>query len=265
MQASVIIPLYKDLKGLELILKALNNQSALGRFEVIVAEDDNATATIDFLKGMCLSLNFPIKHISHEDKGFRKCKALNDAATIADSDYLIFIDGDCIPHRHFVKQYLKEKEENRILYGRRVNLDEKTTNRLKQSGDLSILNFRQLLFTESSRVKEAIYLPFMPDALKSKRQFWGCNWAILKKHFLYINGYDEDYILYGFEDLDIYSRMDKAGFTLKSVKFQCIVYHLYHASRADGEIVSKMKKLYEEKMKQGKYRCINGIEKPYNN
>jgi len=49
-EASVIISYYKNIPNLELILLALNNQTAKGRFEVIVSEDDDARETIDFLK-----------------------------------------------------------------------------------------------------------------------------------------------------------------------------------------------------------------------
>ena len=48
MEASLIIPFYKDIPGLELILIALNKQSAKGSFEVIIAEDDNALTTKEF-------------------------------------------------------------------------------------------------------------------------------------------------------------------------------------------------------------------------
>ncbi len=261
MQASVIIPLYKDLKGLELILLALNRQTAAGSFEVIVAEDDNAPETIAFLQSLMPTLRYPVIHISHQDRGFRKCEALNNAVKKTTADYLIFIDGDCIPHKNFVEQYLKEREDNKILYGRRVNLGEKITAKLISSKDLGLLSFIRLLFTDSTRVKEALYIPFMPAVFKSKRQFWGCNWGILKKHFEAINGYDEDYTEYGFEDLDIYSRMNMAGFVLKSVKFQCIVYHLYHKTRAFDELMNRGKMMYEEKMKAGRSECVNGLKK----
>lgn len=261
MEASVLIPFYKDIPALDLILDSLNRQSAICRFEVIIAEDDDAPATIDYLEKKKSACKFPIQHISHPDKGFRKCKALNDAVKVATTDYLIFIDGDCLLHPKFIEQYLMEKEENKILYGRRVNLSEKITQQLYKDKKLGRLHFLNLLFSGSTRVKEALYLPFMPAFTKSTRQFWGCNWAILKKHFLDINGYDEDYIEYGFEDLDIYKRMEKAGYELKSVKFQCIMYHLYHITRSKPDVVERMKNLYESKMKEGFIRCKNGIEK----
>ncbi len=264
MDASLIIPFYKDISGLELILIALNKQSAKGRFEVIITEDDNAVETVNFLNKIAPELNYPVKHIFQEDIGFRKCKALNDAVKIAKTDYLIFIDGDCIPHQHFIKQYLKEKEERKILYGRRVNLSQKFTQKLLQTKSLWLLTIINMLFSGCSRIKEALYIPWMPDIFKSKRQFWGCNWAINKIHLEEINGFDEDYGEYGFEDLDVYMRLHMAGNELKSVKFQCIVYHLFHKTRAFEEVMNRTKNIYEEKMQRKDPRCIHGMERPLN-
>ncbi|MES2430402.1 MAG: glycosyltransferase [Bacteroidota bacterium] len=261
MEASLIIPFYKDISALELILTALNSQSALGSFEAIITEDDNAPETTAFLEKFTPTVNFPIIHLTHEDLAFRKCKAINEAIKVATTDYLIFIDGDCIPHQHFIRQYIKEKEEKKILYGRRVNLSESFTKKILQTKKLEMLNLFEMLISKSTRVKEALYIPFMPGIFKSKRQFWGCNWAILKKHLLEINGYDEDYTEYGFEDLDIYKRLDMMGNQLKSVKYQCIVYHLFHKTRAFNEVVNRTKEMYEKKMQEGKAKCLNGIEK----
>jgi cellulose synthase/poly-beta-1,6-N-acetylglucosamine synthase-like glycosyltransferase len=261
MEATVIIPYYKDWVGLELILFALDQQTAKGKFDVIITEDDDDRESQLLIKQVSQNLSFPITHLFQEDNGFRKCKALNDAIKIAQTEFLIFIDGDCVPHKNFVEQYLKEKEEGKILYGRRVNLSKELTDKLKATKNLSLLSLSTLIFSGSGRIKEAFYLPFMPSLFKSKRQFWGCNWAIYKKHLLEINGFDEDYNEYGFEDLDIYKRMNNAGFQLKSVKFQCIMYHLYHITRSNPDVVNRMKILYESKMMSTPIKCVNGIVK----
>ncbi len=261
MPASLIIPFYKDIPALELILLALNKQSAKGSFEVIIAEDDNAAETVSFLQKAVSTLDFPLQHVSQEDMGFRKCKALNNAVKIAKYELLIFIDGDCIPHKHFVKEYLKEAEEKKILYGRRVNLSEPFTKELLNTKNINKLNLFNLIGTGSTRIKEAIYLPFAPGFIKSKRKFWGCNWGVLKNELLAVNGFDEDFAEYGYEDFDIFWRLDKDGCRLKSVKYQAIVYHLHHKTRAHDEVMNRVQILYEQKVQIGNIRCKNGLEK----
>ncbi|UAY50995.1 glycosyltransferase [Ferruginibacter albus] len=261
MKASLIIPFYKDLKGLELIFLALNKQSAKGAFEVIIAEDAEAKETIDFLLTIKPSLQFPVLHTSQEDKGFRKCRALNNAVKLANSDYLVFIDGDCIPHNHLIKEYLALKEKNKVIYGRRVNLSQSITEKLLYTKNIGILTLLNLLTSKSSRVKEGLYLPFVPRSMKSKRQFWGCNWAVLKEHLFAINGFDEDYTEYGYEDIDTYNRLYAIGCRPESSKFRAIVYHLYHRHLGNDDVMARMKSLFEKKQAEGLFRCKNGIEK----
>ena len=116
-------------------------------------------------------LNFPLKHTTQEDMGFRKCKALNMAVKVAASDFLVFIDGDCIPHKHLIKEYIQSKEKKKILYGRRVNLSQSFTETLLKTKKLNKLNFLSLLGTGSSRIKEAVYAPFAPEFIKANASF----------------------------------------------------------------------------------------------
>jgi len=111
MQASVVISYYKNIPNLELLLLALNEQTAKNSFEVIVSEDADDMETVVFLNKIRPTLKFPLFHVAQEDKGFRKCKALNNAVQQAATEFIIFLDGDCIPHKKLVEEYLKEKKE----------------------------------------------------------------------------------------------------------------------------------------------------------
>ncbi len=55
-------------------------------FEVIIAEDNNADETIEFLKNQREKYTFPIEHVSHENTGFRKNSILNKAILKAKTD-----------------------------------------------------------------------------------------------------------------------------------------------------------------------------------
>ncbi len=259
MKASLIIPFYKDLEALELILFSLNNQSAAGKFEVVIAEDDNAPATLDFLQRIQPRLNFPLQHTRQPDEGYRRSKALNNGIRVAKNELLVFIDGDCIPHRHFVKSYLDNAGDKRVLYGRRVNLGKKFSAQLRQQKDLSRLNFLSLVASDSNRTVEGLYMPFYPERLTSKRQPWGCNMGMIKKDIEAVNGFDEDYKEWGPEDLDICCRLERYGCQLKSLKYKAIIYHLYHPSKGIAAVAERGKKFFEEKMKNGEVFCRNGL------
>ena len=101
---SLIISFYKRLDFLDLIFQSLDKQS-FKNFEVIVAEDNDDLHTIDFISKARTKHTFRILHVSQEDLGFRKNKILNRALNIASFDTILFLDGDCIPHKDFIRQY----------------------------------------------------------------------------------------------------------------------------------------------------------------
>jgi len=263
--ASVVISYYKNIQNLEIILLALNNQTAKGSFEVIVSEDDDAEETVKFINAQKSIVSFPLLHISQSDNGFRKCKALNTSLTTATTDFVIFLDGDCVPHEKLVEEYIKAKQPGRVLYGRRVMLSEKISSQLLQSKKLSILNFFNLLITKCNRVEEGLYLKIVPQFLKKKESGWllGCNMGISKSDLIAINGFDEDYIAPGGgEDTDIEWRLQARGsIQFYSMKFRAIVYHLYHNERLTAALEAIALKIVGQKKKNGFFICKNGLSK----
>jgi len=261
MKLTIIISYYKNLDNLKLILKALNNQS-VNNFEAIISEDDNNDETIDFVKKHKSDYTFPITHLNQAvDNGFRKNEMLNKSINASNGDVITFIDGDCIPHKHFVKEYLKHTNKGEILWGRRVMLGKKVSTQLLKTQGVEKLTFCKLLFSDSALVKDALYLPNINLTFK-QRGLLGCNWGIKKKHLLEINGFDEDYIKPGVgEDVDIEWRLKALGLQMKSMKNKAIVYHVYHPRSYSEDGVQFNYRLLAKKQKENQHRCLNGIEK----
>lgn len=261
MELTVIISYYKNLANLKLILKALNNQSVTD-FEAIISEDDNNDETIDFVKEHHSDYSFPIIHLNQEvDNGFRKNEMLNKSIQTSKGDVIAFIDGDCIPHQHFVKEYIKHTQKGEILWGRRVMLGEKISIQLLASQNVEKLSFTKLLFSDSELVKDALYSPFITLTFK-QRGLLGCNWAVKKEHLFEINGFDEDYTKPGVgEDVDIEWRLKALGLQMKSMKNKAIVYHLHHPRSYSEDGVQFNYKLLADKEKANHFKCLNGIEK----
>ena len=265
MEASVVISYYKNIPNLELILLALNSQSAKETFEVIVSEDDDAEETIDFLNQITPRLSYPIIHLSQPDNGFQKCKALNKAIQASTSDFIVFLDGDCIPHRQLVKEYIQAKRVGCALYGRRVMLSEKISHELLNRKNLNLLNLFNLIRCGCKRIEEGLYLRFVPQSMKTKKSglLLGCNMGISKNDLLAINGFDEDFIAPGGgEDTDIEWRLRALGtVSFFSMKFRSIVYHMYHQERFSREMELRNYEILNDKMKLGFYQCRNGLKK----
>lgn len=260
MKATIIISTYKRTDNLSLIFQALDRQTD-SRFDVIISEDDNNPEMKFFLAVERKRHAYPILHLNqHSDQGFRKNQMLNKSITAAGGDLIIFLDGDCIPHRSLVSQYLKNAQPYRILTGRRVMLNASITHSLYNHNSLQRLSMSRILLSGCRHAEEGFYLPFIRKT--RPKGILGCNWAILKRHLLTINGYDEDYgrAAYG-EDVDIEWRLQQTGCSLFSMKFRAIVYHLDHAHNYDMQDIKASQSIWEQKRAANLPVCINGLKK----
>ena len=118
---SIIIPFYNGIDWLEMIFVALGKQT-FKDFEVIVADDGSREDVVARLEELMARQPFPVTHLWQEDCGFRKNRMLNKAVVQSRAEYLIFLDGDCIPHRKFVEEHCKARREGFVVAGRRVDL-----------------------------------------------------------------------------------------------------------------------------------------------
>ena len=261
MAISLIISYYQNLPNLHLILQGLNRQSNQN-FEVIIAEDDANKETSEYIDAIKPNYGFEIKHLNQsEDLGFRKNKMLNKAIYAAKNDLLVFIDGDCIPHRHFIKNYLKINPENSILSGRRVMLSEYISAKMLNSHTLTNMSFLSLVKSGSGKNKEGIYFPWIKLSFKL-RGLLGCNWGVLKSNLEMVNGFDEDYVSPGVgEDVDIEWRLKEHGLNMVSMKNKAIVYHLHHQRSYTEDKVAENLKMLANKKAQDQIICLNGLRK----
>lgn len=260
MTISLILAFYKKTDALDLIFKALARQSFTG-FEVVVAEDDNNPAARRFMAEARARYPFPIKHVwQDEDRGFRKNVMLNRSIAVAGGDYLVFIDGDCLPHRHFLRRYARQVRRGEALFGRRVMLNKRFSRKLLTEQNLDVLSFGRLLwYRGGENLRYGLYLPFLTTY--RREGIWGCNWGIHREHLVAVNGFDEDYVRAAIgEDTDIEWRLVRSGIKLKSVRFGAIVYHLHHPVHYSDEGVEFNVRLMRQKMAANHVYCLNGLD-----
>ncbi|WP_432468750.1 glycosyltransferase [Agarivorans sp. Z349TD_8] len=266
LKASVIISIYQDVEALHAILYALSRQIEQ-RFEVIIAEDCECKAVREYLAQH--TFPFAINHLTQEDKGFRKTKAVNRAVAAAKTEYLMFLDGDCLPHSQYVAEHLNQRENNRVCTGRRVHLGPTMSRWFRKKPSLIKLIENRLVYT-------LLGLPLVFDHTKNyeigfrsttlhKRQakkyltIVGCNWSVSRADMLKINGYNEDLPGVGGEDDDLGWRFNGKGIHEKSVKFVIPVYHLHHVERRAD--VSTNLQIIKQNTAQKRYYCKNGVDK----
>ncbi len=237
-QVSVIISIYNRIDYLKLVLAGFENQS-FTNFEIILADDGSNENAVKEIKSLISKINFPVYHVWQEDNGFRKNRILNRAIQAASTDYLIIIDGDCIPHSAFVKEHFQNRKEKTCLTGRRINMSQKITDLLDEekikSGYLERNIFKFLLDSilgYSTEVEKGFYFrnKFLRKIFNKKyRGLLGSNFSIHKNDILAINGFDERYEAPSVgEDSDIQFRLELNNVKIKSLNNIAIQYHLYH-------------------------------------
>lgn len=123
---SLVVTTYNNEKYLEQVLKSIESLDYLPN-EVLIADDGSGKNTANLISKF--KQNFPceLRHIWHEDRGFRLSEIRNKAINSAKSEYIIIIDGDMVLDRSFILDHLKFAKKNQFLQGSRVVLNESQT------------------------------------------------------------------------------------------------------------------------------------------
>ena len=272
-RASLIISIYKNIPFLTTILDSLKLQTEQN-FEVIISEDGDDKKVREFIA----SYNFsqPYRHISQPDNGWNKCEALNKAIRTSSTNWLIFIDGDCVLHPRFIEMHLRYAKPDRIVLGKRVKLNDELSKLLMSDVnnipkiESSLINMLLTGKKNGTRfVEEGIFvnprgpLGFLPMLRRvTKRRLIGSNMSMSKKALLEINGFDEDYKAPTTgEDKDIRWRLERLGYKPYSICMIAIQYHLNHPESWNGDICRENEKIMFANMEKNLIYCKNGLNK----
>ncbi len=274
MKLSVIVPTYNRPQALKLCLLSLASQSIIPN-EVLIADDGSTMETRDTVLDMQKKLKhaFPIQHVWHEDIGFRKPKILNETVRRSTGDYLVFIDGDCMAHRHFIRSHVEYSSPDAILSGKRVEIGKELTGDLLSGGTImNSFNLRLLwdaVMKRSRKVEEAIMLrnPYLRHITHRDRitddGVWGCNFSLYKSLFIAINGCDEDFLDGSIEDNDLGIRVLNQGKQIRSVRGLAIIFHLWHKSSwsFENDKYQHNLSILKRRIDNHEMVCKNGMQK----
>lgn len=255
MTVSLIISTYNRPGALAKVLAGVARQTRTPK-EILVADDGSDESTRDLIDNWKNRSPAPVSHIWHPHDGFRKTIILNQAISAAQGDYIVFLDGDCVPHSRFIADHEILAEKGFWVQGRRSfvksdyaeNFDPATT---------SI--WQWLLLGRMSGAFKAIRLP-SPIIRRGTEQrgLIGCNMAIWRDDLVAINGFDETYIGWGGEDSDIGSRLYHLGRPRKFVYGHAIVYHLNHPPLSRDSFRDNTSRL-QETLRLRRVRCEQGL------
>ena len=218
------------------------------------------------LRQNCPVFDCPVRHVWHPDTGFTAAAARNLSAHHATGDYLVFLDGDCVPGPSFVKAHSRLAERACFVNGSRVLLSEALTRRVvSQNIDLLDQSWAFWLWArfkgDSNKLLHMLGWPVPWFRVQQGFKWKGirsCNLAVWRKDFLSVNGFDETFEGWGHEDADLVLRLSHAGIQRKNGFWATEVYHLWHREQQrHQESVNRLKVI--DRMKTVQIRADKGL------
>jgi glycosyltransferase involved in cell wall biosynthesis len=253
---SLILSTYNQPNALAKVFAGLDTQTRWPD-EIFIADDGSSDATKRLIESWRPKARCPVSHLWHPDKGFRKTIILNRAVNVTTGDYLVLLDGDCVPHPRFLSDHEKLAEAGCWVQGRRCFVRERWVERFSP-GQTPI--WRWMLTRRMTGAAKGLRLSF-PIIRRDTRQrgIIGCNMGFWRADVVDVNGFDEDYIGWGIEDSDIGTRLYNLGRLRKFVYAHAIVYHLNHPMLPRDHFSASRRRL-EETIRSRRVRCEHGLE-----
>lgn len=119
MKLSLIISTYNSPEALRVTLESVLRQAIYPR-EIIIADDGSDESTATVIKEFTSKSPVPLRHVWHENRGFRLAAIRNRAIAAATGDYIVQIDGDIILDPFFIADHIDSARNGHFVCGSRV-------------------------------------------------------------------------------------------------------------------------------------------------
>jgi GT2 family glycosyltransferase len=244
------------------VLRALATQVSPPE-EVLLADDGSEDQTRTVFETWSRGQSFHTAHVWQKHEGFRRARILNQTIARATSQYLVFLDGDTVPHPHFIADHRRLAKETAFVQGHRALLGQKAAVWFGL-GDFRTDRRHALWQGQVEGLKHSYRWPSPLAKVRTDlRGIRGCNLGIWRDHLLKVNGYNEAFVGWGREDSELAVRLMNSGLRRLDVRGWALCYHLWHppASRAG---LSENDDLLAQAQRTGATRCELGLSQYLN-
>ena len=212
--------------------------------EIVICDDGSGQATRDLIDWFRGRAPVPVRHVWEPDEGWRPSRARNNGIYASRGDYVVFLDGDCVPHRRFVEDHRRLSAPGYLVLGDRAHVREWALFRFK-ANPMGVM--KAMLSGQIHKRSRAVRVFFERpcsltfhgvDARHLAHVAIGCNFAAWREHLVQVNGFNESITGWGLEDVELIARLMASGVVARKVRRRAIVYHLDHGERLyDAEAV----------------------------
>lgn len=236
MHVSIVINTYNNPGHLERSLAAYINQTHKD-FELVIADDGSKDDTREVIRRFRSTSGLTVRHLWHEDIGFRRSRIVNKCIVAAKGPYIICTDGDMLPRRDWIETHVRFSRPNRFLGGGDYRLNKAATDAITVADVLSGdawnvdwlkprgLEINKKIIKLTIRGWRARWL----DAVNISPARWtGSNASTYRDNLIKVNGFDERFTSWGKEDHELAVRLWNAGFSSRHIRYNAITMHLDH-------------------------------------
>lgn len=273
MKISVIVAVYNRLEYLKNILLALESQIEKP-FEVIIADDGSSENLEKVIEKIIPQISYRLKHVYQQDIGFRLSRSRNNAIKFSEGEFLLFLDQDILFDNFFIKNIKEVIKEGIVIKMDAISLNEKETEKIKiELGRQKKFDYKIIEKYITKDEKKIIEKKYKKDIIKNllynlnlaKRgaKIIGLGIGIFKKNLIELNGFDENYIGWGYEDDDLCNRIYCYGLKVIPLNYKNILVHMYHGEDITKKISLNEKYYYKRKdeiFRKKDYKCEYGYD-----
>lgn len=253
MNASVIITAYRSPMTLRRVLTYYLAQVQLPA-EIIIAEDGE-DLNLRNIVPVKFKRKLRFKHVTQQDKGYRRSTILNKAIAVSEGDYIIISDADCIPHRKFVRDHVRFARPNQYILGARAYVKECITKSFKPT---LLRNIYHTLVGNMYPIKVSFRIPLLN--WRSGTSPLGANMSFWRKDLVGVNGFNNNFVGWGHEDMELVDRLKNAKIQELFLHQQCVLYHLNHPILSREDSGPNTQIWNESKANDSKW-CNNGLDR----
>jgi glycosyltransferase involved in cell wall biosynthesis len=265
----LVVATYENPRALGLCLASVARLAPAPQ-SIAIADDGSGPETKAVVDAFAARSAVPVRHVRHEDRGFRKNAILNRAIASSAADFLVFIDGDVLVRPDFLGHHLALARPDRWSSGSLIRLDAAATaavtgelvasGRVFERGWLrghrAIDRFGTWLKT---RPLPAPVLAALDRVTPVQKAWGGANSSAFRAALLAVNGFDET-MRYGGEDKELGVRLTNSGVRGQHLRYVASVVHLDHPRGwVDPEIVRANKARIRNVRRSGRAWTPDGI------
>lgn len=236
MKLSIIMPTYNNLQRLKVSLLYLEQQNMdKSEYNIVLVDDGSNDETAKYLDSLQTDMNLIVVH--QENMG--QAKARNKALSLAEGEYILFIDDDVIADGDFLTKHyechINSGNPNLVVVGQIKNIpftnDEVAMGLIKSKGYIQCTEL-------DSFVRNDDYLNIRNWVWDYKLEyvswlaFTTANASMRRELVMNVGGFDEGFVGWGPEDVEMGYRLKNAGAMFEFNK-DITNYHLDKAKSQD--------------------------------